>query len=182
MNLSEIARGALADSAEKIARHRRRMAIIQVLFGYPFMGALYGTMANLVAWVACLAPTPWEFIIAAALAALVPIAYDRHIQDMEPAIGDATNRGLTRTFGIPWIASHRRPPTTWNGEPWRTSIIVTIIIATAANSASTSDILVLLAGNTWITAAVVGSLVATIRGAVMRQTWDGLLRRGVIQT
>ena len=182
MNIAAIIRNALADTAERSAMHRQRMTIRQVLIGNPLMGAIYGIVSNAAAWIICLAPTPVEFVIAAVIAATVPVAFDLQSKSIEPEVGDATNRGLTRAFGFPWIPSYLRPSVHWDGEPWRSTVITVLILSTVANSESTANVLPLLAGSTWLTSLAAGATVAFVRGLASKQTWDGLLRRGAIAT
>lgn len=182
MNIAKIVRDALADTAERSTRHRQRMTILQVLIGNPLMGAMYGLASNAVAWVICLTPTPVEFITAAILAAMTPMVFDHQSSRIAPDVGDASNRGLTRVFGLPWIPSHRRPSIHWDGEPWRTTVIVMLVLATVANSGPTAGIVPVIAGSTWLTSIAAGAIVASVRGIATKQTWEGLLRRGTIAT
>ena len=182
MNIVELIRSALADTAERDLRNRQRMTILQVMIGNPLMGAVWGLASNAAAWVICFAPTPFEFVIAAGLIAATLAAFDRQSRKMETDVGDASNRGLTRVLGIRWIPSHERPQISWDGEPWRTTIIVMLVLATVANSDATGSTTPLLASNTCLTSLAAGAAVASARGLVSKQTLDGLLRRGTIAT
>lgn len=182
MNIATIIRSALADTAERTTRHRQRMTVRQVLIGNPLMGAMYGLASNASAWAICFTPTPVEFVTAAGLTAMTPIACDLLSNRVAPDVGDASNRGLTRVFGIRWLPSHQRPSIHWDGEPWRTTVIVMLVLSTVANSESTGGIVPLIAGSTWLTSFAAGAIVASVRGLATKQTWEGLLRRGAIAT
>lgn len=172
----------LADRAEDSFRHLQRTAIKQVLIGCPLIGVAIGTIANGIAQLVCIPPTPYEYLVAAFLVAILLQIFDFLSKISEEPTGDLLSRVFTRIFGTRWVPFQDRPRMNLNIEPWRTSCILSIMLLTVANSSSTvSDLPILTSGN-WVMGIVLGATIATLRYLMSKSTWQMLLKRGAIQT
>lgn len=172
----------LADGTEDRVRNLQRTAIIQTLIGCPLIGAAIGVVTNGIAFLVCMAPTPYEYLVLALLVAIFLQIFDSLSKITEEPAGDLLIRAFTRIFGTRWIPFQERPRMYINGEPWRTPLILCLMLLTVANSsATTSDLPILINGN-WVTGVVLGAAIATLRYLLSKETWKMLLKRGAIQT
>ena len=172
----------LANFAEQLIRHRRALTILAVFVGNPVLGAVYGLAANVVAILIVLAPLPYSYIALAAIVVMLTALGEFIGGRSRETTGDAANRGLTRTHNAPWIPSQDRPLNIWNYEPWRTAVVVTLIVMAGINGASEPISWGFLPENPWILSAIIGAIAALVRSLLTKQIWSGLLRRGPIPT
>ena len=96
----------LSNLAEALVRNRMQWQAIQLLTGYPIIGALVGLIALGLAFLVCRAPTPYELITALSIIAIALSALDFIGRTFVEPAGELVNKGFTSVFGIPCI-SHR---------------------------------------------------------------------------
>ena len=167
----------LPDLAERLVRNRRRAQITQLLIGYPLIGALVGLGSAGLVFLACLAPTPFEFIIAVSIIAVALVGFDSLSRKLQEPIDDSVYRGFTRVYGFPWISPGDRPRGHSAFEPWRTTTVVAIILLAADRSAATDLELWMWWSNLpWLVkGAALGAGIAVVKSLFQRDTWRALL-------
>ena len=167
----------LTDRVEGLVRNRRRWQIVQLLVGDPFIGAIVGLGSAGLAFLACLAPTPYEFIISAATIAVVLAAFDRLSLRLEEPAGDQVSRGFTRVFGWAWISHRDRPRWDSAFEPWRTTTMVAIFLLTVDRSSAVDlESWMWWSGLPWVAkGAALGAGIALLKSLFRRST--GVLGR-----
>ena len=167
----------LADHVERLVRDRRRGQIIQLLTGDPLIGALVGLGSAGLVFLACLAPTPYEFIISALIIAVALVGFDSLSKKSEEPVGDLVNRGFTRVFAFPWIPHRDRPRVDLAFEPWRTTAIVALFLLTVDRSAATDLAVWMWWSNLpWLAkGAVLGAGTALVKSLFRSATWKALL-------
>ena len=167
----------LTDRAEGVARNRRRGQIVQLFIGDPYIGAIVGLGSAGLASLICLAPTPYEFIIAASIVAIALAAFDRLGRRLEEPVGDLVNRIFTRVLGWPWIPHRYRPKLDLELEPWRTTTVVALFLLTVDGSSATDlDSWMWWAGLPWVAkGAALGAGIALLKSLSGRSAWTALL-------
>ena len=170
-----------ADVAEFISRNRLRAQIFKILVVSPLMGAAIGILASIVALVACTAQTPFEFVIAVAAAILAMTAARFAVISAEEPVGDSVNRRLKGVFNFPWIPSQFRPQINWQGEPWRTTFTIAVMLLTFANSEVTTINLAIVSDGTWIVALALGAGIAPLMALLLKEKWNSMVSRDPVQ-
>ena len=166
-----------ADEMETMIRDPKGPQVKFLVFGCPLIGAVLGTITNAVALLVCISPTPYEFVVATFLIAVSLQLFDLPGMLLEEHAGDLANRGMTRVYKAEWIPFHLRKAIGWNGEPWRTTFITSLILLTVVNSGSVIIPFSLTGYGTWLAAIVIGMIVATSKGLLSKKTWDNLRAR-----
>ena len=166
----------LTDRAEDMARNRRRGQIVQLFISGPYIGAIVGLGSAGLAYLICLAPTPYEFIIAASIVAITLAAFDRLGRRLEEPVGDLVNRIFTRVLGWPWIPHRYRPKLDLELEPWRTTAIVALFWLTVDTSSATDlDSWMWWAGLPLVAkGAALGAGIALLKSSFRGSTWTAL--------
>ena len=102
-------RNRLADGAEELIRHRRRIQIRQFLVGDPLIGAFVGVLSWGLAQLVSLLDTPYD-IVSTIVVVVVMLAFSGFATGrLDEPVGDLANRGMTRVYGLPWIPFQFRP-------------------------------------------------------------------------
>lgn len=167
---------SLPDLTEGIVRNRRRAQVRHLLVGCPVMGILYGLACAGVVFLACLVPSPYEFIVVAGIIAVALVGFDSLSRGLQEPVEDAAYRGFTRVYAFPWINPRDRPRSYSAFEPWRTTALVSIILLTADRSAATDlDLWMWWSSLPWLVkGAALGVSVAWIKSIFQIDTWRAL--------
>ena len=173
-------RSRLADSVEAMVRNRRRQQIIYLMTGVPLIGVLVGLVTAGLTFLACLAPTPYEFIIAGSIIAVALVVSDGLVMKLEEPVGDLVNRGFTRVFRFTWIPHPNRPRVHLVFEPWRTTVVLSLFWLTIDRSTSTDlELWMWWSSLSWLAkGAALGVGVALVKSLFQLTTWRALLRKG----
>ena len=160
----------IVDGAESIIRNPDRAHIRHLLLGCPLNGGAIGLLAYGCTKLFSLAPGSYEQIAAILLIPVALVMFDRGSRRMREPVGDWTNRGLTRVFNFPWIPAHLRPAIDVNWEPWRTTLIVSLLLLTFPDSLSPIVSLPTTLPGQLFASVALGALIAVSRALLSKQT------------
>ena len=160
----------IVDGAESFIRNPRQAQLKHLLLGCPLIGGIIGLIAYTGTTLFSLIPGTYEQL---GTILLIPVAlalFDRSGSRMREPVGDWTNRGLTRVFNFPWIPARFRPAIDINWEPWRTTLVVSVLLLTFPDSLS--PIIHLPTTILWqmFTSAALGALISFVRALLSKQT------------
>ena len=168
-------RERLADRAEELVRHPRRVRIRQFLFGDPLVGGAVGILSWGLARLVHFPNPPFDLVLMILVIVGVLTLSGLGTRRLEEPVGDLTNRGMTRVYGLPWVPFQLRTRLYWDWEPWRSSFIVTFMHVALDGISSTNVGLPMIVDSSLITGVVMGAVVALVRDLLSRDSWTNPL-------
>ena len=166
----------ITDMLERSLRNPRVTHIQSLTAGALVTGIITGILAYGLTKVAFTFSLPIAYLAITAGIVAITYIFDKIGEKLEEPVGDQSSRILTRIRGWRWIPFQERPPLHVRCEPWRTSLVVTILILSFSDLSPEPKLFP--EATLWhvTSAIIVGMISAQIRWLTLRTTWRALIK------